>query len=188
MVVELDVPARMARGVRTAWRPVRPPYGPPQQSAAGRRAAAAALAAAGAAERDVPRAPDGRPCFPRGFPGSIAHTERLAVAVVAPGAAGVGVDVESADIGPRTAGFVLSGRERGALLPPAGACTPRELFAAKEAAFKALYTIARLQDFVFWRTELVAADDALSATCRGESVPVRVRSAAGLSFAVAIRG
>lgn len=188
MPAGLEVPAgAAATDARTEWRPVRRPYGPLQQFTAGRRAAAAALAAAGAADRIVPREPDGRPRFPRGFAGSIAHTDRLAVAVVVPGAAAVGVDIESAVISPRVAGFVLRGQERRTLLPPAGAYTPRELFAAKEAAFKALYGTGTLGEFHFWRIELSQSDDALIASYRSVSVPVWVRSDEDLSLAMAIR-
>jgi 4'-phosphopantetheinyl transferase EntD len=169
---------------------VRRPYGPPQQFAAGRRAAAAALAATGAADLIVPRDRDGRPHFPRGFAGSISHTDHLAVAVVVPGAAAVGVDIESAVISSRVARFVLRGRERRGLLPPDGAYTPRELFAVKEAAFKALCALCASgtpDDLLFWRVELSASGDALIASYRDVSLPVWVRSEADLSLAVAIR-
>jgi 4'-phosphopantetheinyl transferase EntD len=187
VAVELGIPAGVAPETRLATCPVPWPHGPAQQFAAGRRAAASALAAAGSADRIVPRDPDGRPRFPRGFAGSISHTDHLAVAVVAAGAEAVGVDIETAAISPRTAAFVLRERERRTLLAPAGAYTPRELFAAKEAAFKALNGIGALGDFLFWRIELDQSDGALTASYRGEPVPVWVRSEADLSFAVAIR-
>ncbi|WP_369211144.1 4'-phosphopantetheinyl transferase superfamily protein [Streptomyces flavofungini] len=163
------------------------PHGPAEQFAAGRRAAAAALAAAGSAERTVPRARDGRPLFPQGFAGSISHTGRLAVAVVVPGAEAVGVDIEPAVIPSRVAAFVLRAQERRLLLAPAGAHTARDLFAAKEAAFKALSCVGTLGEFLFWQIGLSRSDGALLAAHRGESVPVWVRSEADLSFAVAIR-
>ncbi|MGW1677386.1 4'-phosphopantetheinyl transferase superfamily protein [Saccharopolyspora sp. NPDC002376] len=185
MAVELEVPG--AAGAAVEWHPVRPPHGPPEQFAAGRRAASAALAAAGSADRTVPRAPGGRPRFPPGFPGSISHTDQVAVAVVVPGAAAVGVDVESADIGPRVTAFVLRARERRTLLSPVGEYTPRELFAAKEAAFKAISGTGAVGEFLFWQVELSPAGGALAASYRGAQVPVRIRSAADLSFALAIR-
>ncbi|WP_424890379.1 4'-phosphopantetheinyl transferase superfamily protein [Streptomyces sp. XH2] len=166
---------------------VLPPHGPAEQFTAGRRAAAAALAAAGSAERTVPRARDGRPLFPQGFAGSISHTGRLAVAVVAPGAEAVGVDIEPAVITARTAAFILREQERRLLLAPAGPYTARDLFAAKEAAFKAMSCIGTLGEFLFWQIGLSRSGGALTATYRGESVPVRIRSEADLSFAVAIR-
>ncbi|MEV0125739.1 4'-phosphopantetheinyl transferase superfamily protein [Streptomyces sp. NPDC050703] len=163
------------------------PHGPAEQFAAGRRAAAAALAAAGSAERAVPRARDGRPLFPPGFTGSISHTGRLAAAVVVPGAEAVGVDIESAVIPPRVAAFVLRERERRRLLAPAGPYTARDLFAAKEAAFKAMNCIGTLGEFLFWQIGLGGTGGELTATHRGESVPLWVRSEADLSFAVAVR-
>jgi len=90
----LPLPAEVRTRARIAWCPVPPPYGPGEQSAAGRRAAAAALTAAAATESAVGRGADGRPLFPPGFAGSISHTDRLAVALVAPGAGAVGVDIE----------------------------------------------------------------------------------------------
>ncbi|MFE5597713.1 4'-phosphopantetheinyl transferase superfamily protein [Streptomyces coelicoflavus] len=187
MVVELDVPAGVAPGASIGWHPVPAPHGPAQQYTAGRRAAAAALASAGSAEATVPRERDGRPCFPSGFAGSISHTDNLAVALVVPGAEAVGVDIESGAVGPRMTRFILGERERHVLLPPVGAYTPRELFAAKEAAFKALNGTGSLGDFLFWRIELSQADGALTATYRGEPVVVWVRSKPDFSFAVAIR-
>ncbi|MFJ8621257.1 4'-phosphopantetheinyl transferase superfamily protein [Kitasatospora sp. NPDC093550] len=164
-----------------------PPHGPAEQFAAGRRAAAAALAAAGSAERTVPRGRDGRPLFPQGFAGSISHTDRLAVAVVVPGAEAVGVDIEPAAITPRMAAFILRDQERRLLLAPAGPYSARDLFAAKEAAFKAMNSLGTLGEFLFWQIRLGGPEGALTATYRGESVPVRIHTRADLSFAVAIR-
>jgi 4'-phosphopantetheinyl transferase EntD len=161
--------------------PVLSPYGRAQQFAAGRCAAAAALASAGSAVRVVAREPDGRPAFPPGFAGSIAHTDRLAVAVVVPGAAAVGVDIEDAEISARVAGFVLREGERRTLLDR---YTARELFAAKEAAFKAMNG----DGLLFWRIELEQSNGTLIASHRGEALPVWVRTDIGLTKAVAIRG
>lgn len=187
MAFGLEVPADVVPGACVEWHTVEAPYEPAQQFAAGRRAAAAALAAAGSTDRNVPRNPDGRPRFPRGFPGSIAHTEYLAVAVVVPAATAVGVDIESAVIGPRMTEFVLFERERRTLLAPAGRYTSRELFAAKEATFKALHGTGAMDDFLFWWIELDQSDGMLIASYRGVSVPVWVRSEEDLSLAVAVR-
>jgi 4'-phosphopantetheinyl transferase EntD len=162
-------------------RPVPWPYGRDQQFAAGRCAAAAALASAGSAVRVVARETGGRPAFPPGYAGSIAHTDRLAVAVVVPGASGVGVDIEDAEISARVTRFVLREEERRALL---GHYTARELFAAKEAAFKAMND----DGLLFWRIGLEQAGGTLIASHRGEAVPVWVRTEIGLTKAVAIRG
>jgi 4'-phosphopantetheinyl transferase-like protein/4'-phosphopantetheinyl transferase superfamily protein len=188
VAVELEIPVGVVPGAVIEWHPVQPPYGPAQQFAAGRQAAAAALAAAGSADRTVPREPDGRPRFPSGFPGSIAHTDHQAVAVVVPGAEAVGVDIESAAISPRVTEFVLRERERQMLLGPVGAYTRRELFSAKEAAFKALCATGTLGDFLFWWIELGESGGVLVASYGGVLVPVWVRSEAGLSLAVAILG
>jgi len=187
VAVELPLAPEVTADLRIEWRPVRPPYGPAEESAAGRRAASAALAAAGAAERIVTRHADGRPRFPRGMAGSISHTDRLAVAIVVPGAEAVGVDIENAEISPRVARFVLRESERYALLEPAGRFTARELFAVKEAAFKALYTPDIKDHLLFWRIELSRSGNALTASYRGERVPVWVRSVKELSLALALR-
>ncbi|MEU4729802.1 MULTISPECIES: 4'-phosphopantetheinyl transferase superfamily protein [unclassified Streptomyces] len=187
MAGEPDLPEGLAPDTWIEFHPVPSPHGPAQQSVAGRCAAATVLARAGSADRIVPREPDGRPRFPRGFAGSISHTDHLAVAVVVPGAEAVGVDIESETVTPRMAAFVLRERERHMLLPPAGEYTARDLFVAKEAAFKALNGIGTLGEFLFWRIELRQSGDALIASYRDEPVPVWVRSGAELSFAVAIR-
>jgi 4'-phosphopantetheinyl transferase EntD len=186
VIVELSLPAVPGAHVRMRWCAVRPPYGPVEQSAAGRRAASAALIAAGAGDPVVSRRDDGRPRFPPGFAGSISHTDRVAVAVVAPGVAGVGVDIENMAIGDRVARFVLRESERGALLAPAAEFNARELFAAKEAAFKVLYGPDTRDDLLFWRVELSRYGDALTASYRGRRVPVWVRSEPELSLAVAL--
>ncbi|MFF4262394.1 4'-phosphopantetheinyl transferase superfamily protein [Streptomyces virginiae] len=187
MAVELEVPAGITAPTSMEARPVAWPHGPAQQFVAGRLAAAAALAAAGSADRAVPREPDGRPRFPRRFPGSISHTEHLAVALVVPGAEAVGVDIEDVAVTERMARFVFSEGERRALLAPGGTYVPRELFAAKEAAFKALNGLGPPGAFVFWRIGLSRSGGVLTASYREESVPVWVRSQSGLSLAVAVR-
>jgi phosphopantetheinyl transferase (holo-ACP synthase) len=187
LAAELELAAGVAARARVEFQPVPWPHGPAQQSAAGRAAAAAALAAAGSSERTVSREPDGRPRFPPGFAGSISHTGRLAVAVVVPGADGVGVDIEDAAVSPRVARFVLREQERRKLLAPAGRYSARDLFAAKEAAFKAMNGAGPPGEPLFWRITLDCRDGALVASCGGGPVPVWVRSEAGLSFAVAIR-
>lgn len=187
MIPAPAVPGNVAPGMCLKTSLVPPPHGPTEQFAAGRRAAAAALAAAGSMERTVPRAHDGRPLFPKRTPGSISHTGRLAVAVVAPGAQAVGIDIESTPLTTRMAAFILREQERRLLLAPLGPYTARDLFAAKEAAFKALNSIGRLGTFWFWQIGLRQAHGALIATYRGEPVPVWIGSQTDLSLAVAIR-
>lgn len=187
MTAQPAVPWVVAPGMSVRTSSVPPPHGPAEQFTAGRRAAAAALAAAGSTERTVPRAKDGRPLFPRGFAGSISHSGRLAVAAVVPGAEAVGVDIEPTVITPRVAAFCLREQERRRLLAPVGSYTARDLFAAKEAAFKAMNCLGTLGEFLFWQIRLSQCDGALTATYRGESVPLWIRAEADLSFAVAIR-
>ncbi|MTK05097.1 4'-phosphopantetheinyl transferase superfamily protein [Micromonospora sp. CP22] len=187
MTAVLGTPTAVTPEASIRWCPVPPPYGPREQSEAGRQAAAAALAAAGSAVRAVPRATGGRPDFPRGYPGSIAHTDRMAVAAVVPGAAGVGVDIEDAAVTERMARFVLNDRERRTLLAPAGRHSPVELFSAKEAAFKALAGTVVADGLLFWRIGLVRSDAGLVASFGGLSMPVWVCSEAGSSFALAVR-
>jgi 4'-phosphopantetheinyl transferase EntD len=186
VALDLQVPEGLAPRTAIESRPVRRPHGPAEQFAAGREAAAAALAAAGCAARTVPREPDGRPRFPQGFAGSISHTDRWAVALVVPGAQAVGVDIEATQISPRVAAFVLREQERELLLE-AGRYTARDLFAAKEAAFKALNGPGDRGGPLFWRIGLQQVDGVLIATSGGTSVPVRVRPSTELSFAVAVR-
>ncbi|HEV2641045.1 MAG TPA: 4'-phosphopantetheinyl transferase superfamily protein, partial [Actinocrinis sp.] len=142
---------------------------------------------AGCADPAVPRAADGRPLFPPGLPGSISHTGRLAVAVVAPGAGAVGVDIEDAEISARVARFVLRDAERRTLLAPGSGFTGRDLFAAKEAAFKALYRPDASDGLVFWRIGLSRRGDALAASHQGALARVRVWSGPDLSLALALR-
>jgi hypothetical protein len=47
--------------------------------------------------------------------------------------------------------------------------------------------IGTLGEFLFWQIGLSQSDGALTATYRGESVPLWIRSEVDLSFAVAIR-
>jgi phosphopantetheinyl transferase (holo-ACP synthase) len=187
VVDTVEIPGGVAQGMATCFRRVPWPYGPAQQFAAGRSAAAEALAQAGSDHRVVPRGRDGRPHFPAGFPGSISHTGRLAVAVVVPGAAAVGIDLEDVPIGDRVARFVLRERELHLLLPPRGTYTPRELFVAKEAAFKAMSGAGAPDGLLFWRIRLEPGDGGLLASHHDEAVQVRVRSTSDMSFAVAVR-
>lgn len=66
---------------------------------AGRGCARAALRELGSPEIAIPSAPSGAPVWPAGFVGSIAHTNEIAAAVVAPSSAvrGLGLDVETSD-------------------------------------------------------------------------------------------
>ncbi|MEN8654880.1 enterobactin synthetase [Streptomyces sp. 21So2-11] len=128
----------------------------------GRAALRRALARAGqpgGATAEIPYEADGfRPRLPRGSVGSLSHSGGVAVALAAPAArcAGLGVDLERHPL-PQAAGrVVLSGKEQLFLTGEFGdfggpgelgvlgadaACERRlrELFSAKESAYKALY-------------------------------------------------
>lgn len=135
--------------------------------AAGRAVARRALEAQGGAgvpltwmqgDRDV--------AWPRGFMGSISHTQGLVAAVVAPtgqdawGAPllGLGLDVEGAaplgdDLVPRICLAEELAALAHTLAPPAG--WPKVLFAVKEAAYKAWYPLTRVMlDFPDMRVAL----------------------------------
>ena len=113
------------------------------QRAAGERAAAAALAAAGSRELVLRgRGEDGCPLFPRGYAGSIAHTDQVAVAVAAERSqaiAALGIDVEVASaLEARDAELVLNPAERALVAAhPSPDWFATLLWTAKEAAFKA---------------------------------------------------
>lgn len=103
--------------------------------AAGRAAARAALADAGLPAVAIPLGPDRSPAFPPGLAGSIAHTARLALAAVLPGAPGLGIDAEpDTPLPPDLAAEVLTPAEAALHGDDALA-----LFVAKEAAFKAQF-------------------------------------------------
>lgn len=186
MTVEPLRPATVACAAAVALHLVAWPRGALEQHAAGRLAAAAALARAGSPARAVPCGPNGRPDFPPEFAGSIAHTDRIAVAAVVAGAIGVGVDIETAEISSRVARFVLNERERRTLLTPGGRYTARELFSAKEAGFKALSHVGTTGQRLFWQTELHVRDGAIVARVDGADARTWVCSNRNLSFALAV--
>lgn len=118
----------------------------------GRHHARRALTLAGGAPAPILRDPEGVPLFPPGFSGSITHTGKnstLAAAVVAPQAAGVGVDAEELrDLPDDMIEYILSPSEREQLrqdLQRAPALLCREgigalvAFSAKEAFYKCVF-------------------------------------------------
>lgn len=115
-------------------------------SAAADTAATAALAAVGVGVAGpLGRHDDGRPRWPVGVTGSMAHAGTVAVAVAASGDApdqAIGVDVELAAALPAAdAAGVLDASERAAVAAhPAPDAHATLLWAAKEAAFKAWNT------------------------------------------------
>lgn len=90
---------------------------------AGRGCARAALKELNLTATAIPTAPSGAPIWPSGFVGSLAHTNEIAAAVVAPSdrAKWLGLDLET--------GEPLDGATMVGLV-----CRPEELFPASEAA------------------------------------------------------
>ena len=112
--------------------------------AAGRRAMATALSRAGAPRPVEGHEPDGRPRWPAGWSGSVAHGAGWAVAAVTRTGRPVGVDVERAGaLALEDAVLVLDERERAAAAAaPDAAAMATVLWSAKESAFKAWSTAA----------------------------------------------
>ncbi|MGW3341111.1 4'-phosphopantetheinyl transferase superfamily protein [Streptomyces sp. NPDC001009] len=156
------------------------------QHRAGRRAVGAALRRAGSPVTAVGRGADGAPVCPDGFPASVTHSAELAVAVVAPGAPGVGVDLEPRCPELRLHRFLLDDRERADLWPEGEPLGLRRLFAAKEAAFKALTDCADAHGGLFWRVRLYGHEGRLWARAGDRWAVVEELETAAFSFAVAV--
>jgi 4'-phosphopantetheinyl transferase EntD len=87
----------------------------------------------------------GMPLWPAGLVGSLAHDERVAVAALAHArdVQALGIDVEPAlPLPPELRDLVLSRREQESLGDDP--LTPRVVFAAKEAVYKAVYPLDRV--------------------------------------------
>lgn len=144
-----------------------------EQHAAGRRAAAAALAAAGSTDFEVGADADGRPRWPAGYVGSIAHTTTWAVAAAAPEIrmTALGIDIEVSGALPADdAEVVLTAAERAAVCAaasPARAATLR--WSAKEAAFKVWSAIHRsaIDPVDPLDIDVAIVDDHLTVVARG---------------------
>jgi hypothetical protein len=112
---------------------------------AGTEAARRACEAAGAPNGTVARSPRGRPRWPAGFLGSIAHAAGIAVAAVAPAPPrnALGLDIESEAALPAPDATCVMSQEEASLLRYAGTLQNQlatRLWSAKEAAFKAWCT------------------------------------------------
>lgn len=133
---------------------------------AGRRLTAEVLAQLGAGRCDVAQNADRSPAWPRGFIGSISHSDGFVYAAAARRAdvRGVGIDVESV-MSPQAAGEIASlcfNAAEASLMQRADALprpTLTACFSAKEALFKCLYPIARRM-FDFTDAEVVGFDSA----------------------------
>ncbi|QYK42460.1 MAG: 4'-phosphopantetheinyl transferase superfamily protein [Paracoccaceae bacterium] len=109
-----------------------------REFAAGRAAFRAALSDAGLPAMALPMAPDRSPVWPPGLALSISHDGACALAAVLPGARGLGIDLEpDMPLPPDLAALVLTASEQ------ARGSVARVAFAAKEAAYKALFPTTR---------------------------------------------
>lgn len=109
-------------------------------SGAARDVAKSLLRTLGAGVAEIPRAPQGFPLWPKGFLGSLSHSETVAAAIVARDDAFecLGIDVEEQEqLEPELARFIVHEEEKWAI--DAGKVSIREVFSIKEAVFKALF-------------------------------------------------
>lgn len=115
-----------------------------RQSGAARVVARALLSRLGHADVTIPKASSGEPVWPEGIVGSLAHEERVAVAAVAPTSAyiALGIDIEPADELPGDLAEVIATPTERSLYGQAFV-RGRQLFAAKEAVYKAVYPLDR---------------------------------------------
>jgi hypothetical protein len=182
----LGGPGRAQRIVLEAV-PVDPPGMVAEQHRAGLRAVRAALRRAGSPVTTVGHRPGGTPLVcPGGFAASLTHTTELAVAAVAPGVRAIGVDLEARFPEPRLHRFLLDKSERD-LLWHGDRAGLRRLFAAKEAAFKALSDCGRAHGGLFWRVRLRRHEDRLWARAGDQYALIRDVVVPAFAFAVAVR-
>jgi 4'-phosphopantetheinyl transferase EntD len=164
-----------------------PPRGVQQQRTAGRAAAAAALERAGCPDITVRRRSDGAPVFPGGLVGSITHTRHVAVAAVARGLCGIGVDLETADMRPDAADVLLDHVEQDRLWPSGDLQTLRWLMVAKEAGFKALSDQRGAHGGMYWRVRLHVEHGRLWAIAGSQRAVIVGTNTAHWAFALALR-
>ena len=106
---------------------------------AGRTAARQALAALGLAPAAIPTGPQRQPLWPPGISGSIAHAAGLAGAALRHGAP-LGLDIEEdAPLAPDLWPLICEADELAALPTEGRGTYVRQVFSAKEAAFKAQF-------------------------------------------------
>lgn len=157
---------------------------------AGRQAARAALAALGHAPIALPMGPDRAPLWPAGIAGSISHAAGIAVAVARHGLP-LGVDVEADAPLPEDLWPVITSAEERDHLPPGDTGhRVRQVFAAKEALFKAQDASTRAM-FSFDAVTVTLANGSFIATfrtsvgafSRGETISGRLAVADGLILA-----
>jgi 4'-phosphopantetheinyl transferase EntD len=109
-------------------------------SGAARDIAKSLLRELGAGVTEIPRAPQGFPLWPKGFLGSLSHSETVAAAVVARDDAFecLGIDVEGQEeVESELARFIVREEEKWAI--DEGRASIRQVFSIKEAVFKSLF-------------------------------------------------
>jgi 4'-phosphopantetheinyl transferase EntD len=116
----------------------------PRQRASGaaRIVARHLLAQLGVAPGPLPASPSGAPMWPEGISGSLAHDDRVAIAVVGlrRHAPSVGIDIEpAAPLAPELLDLVATPQEQRRIADDP--CRGRLLFAAKEAVYKAVHPL-----------------------------------------------
>ncbi|WP_101068458.1 4'-phosphopantetheinyl transferase family protein [Roseovarius salinarum] len=146
-----------------------------REFAAGRAAARAAMRRIGRSPAPVPPAPDRSPVWPPGMAGSISHSDRLCLAVIAPECdhRALGVDLEpAAPLEADLFATVCTAAERAWLdrqPEQRRGHFARALFSAKECAYKAQYPISRqVLDFHAFETELDFATGVFRAAFTGD--------------------
>ena len=112
---------------------------------AGRQAARMALEALGHPPVAIPMAEDRAPVWPAGIVGSLSHsaTACIAVAAHADRIASLGVDIEPYDPLPEDIVCEIGCEDEIAGIGPDRRLAARQLFSAKEAAYKAQYPLTR---------------------------------------------
>ncbi|WP_083950422.1 4'-phosphopantetheinyl transferase family protein [Roseivivax lentus] len=112
---------------------------------AGRQAARQALAMLGYPPIAIPMAEDRAPVWPQGIVGSLSHCPAVCIAVVADASriASLGVDIEPFDPLPEDIVHEIGREDEIAGIGPDRRLAARQLFSAKEAAYKAQYPLTR---------------------------------------------
>lgn len=132
--------------------------------AAGRIAARAAMTEIGLPPVAIPMGPDRAPIWPTGLSGSISHSRTACLAAVISHPHLIGIDIEpDEDLPHDTWDTVLRPTERAALPDSDAGRIARQLFSAKEAAYKAQYQHSR-QLIGFEALEIVIHPGGFTAT------------------------
>jgi 4'-phosphopantetheinyl transferase EntD len=115
-----------------------------RQSGAARIVARELLSRLGCENAAIAKTSFGAPVWPQGISGSLAHEEKVAVAAVARSAdyLALGVDIEPAGEVPDNLVDIIATRAERSLYMPS-LLRGRQLFAAKEAVYKALFPLDR---------------------------------------------